>query len=327
MTRLPRFPPQLYRVRLSPVAARALLAVVLGFLVLFGCWYGVQSPARRAEVDRLLANAWSGEKGVSWGEVAWDVWNLHVVPDALGTVAAGEGPEGVVYGGWPRPASPNHPAGEIRVLANRAFVVGYSEALGGPVWGAYRVRDLPRIPRPPARPGRFEVDRRTQVRIAPEDYAASGFDRGHLAPNFAIATRHGAAAQRETFLMSNITPQRPAVNQGLWRDLEQRIAVNYPARYGEVWVFVGPVFGPEPARIRGRIAVPEAFFTIVLDEQDGRLRTLAFLIPQSAGARDDPAIFLTTISDVQRRTGLDFLPLLPDPEESAIEAYQAGRPW
>ena len=199
--------------------------------------------------------------------------------------------------------------------------------LRNPRWAAYHVRDLPRIPVPKPRPEKFEADRRTASRVGSESYSGSGYDRGHMAPNYAIATRHGEAAQRETFLMSNITPQRHALNAGLWRELETRIATSWPARYGEVWVIVGPVFGEKPRTLRGGVAVPEAFFMIIIDEQDGRLRTLAFLVPQETPEGADPARHLTTIDEIERRTGLDFLPELDAEAQRAIESQRAARVW
>jgi endonuclease G len=127
------------------------------------------------------------------------------------------------------------------------------------------------------RPDNFAVDPRTAARIEPEVYTRSGYDRGHLAPNHAIATRYGAQAQAETFLMSNIMPQKHELNGGLWRQLEQRIATSYAGRFGEVWVLAGPVFGANPERLRGRVAVPEACYMIIVDESDDRVRAAAFL--------------------------------------------------
>jgi endonuclease G len=127
--------------------------------------------------------------------------------------------------------------------------------------------------------------------------------------------------------MSNIAPQRHRLNAGLWQELEQRIATTYPARYGEVWVLTGPVLGPEPARLKGRVAVPAAFYQIIVDEQDGRLRTLAFIVPQEAAAHADLALYLTTIAEVEARTGLDFLAALEDAAEREVESRRAGRVW
>lgn len=329
----------------------------LAVAALLGGWYVVQPGSRQAEVQRLVANAFERDKGVTALDIAWDIWQLYYADSATGTIAAGD--KTIVYGGVPQlvaapapansssatttttttattaPGSARSPSTsassatttDARLLTNRAYAVGYSDARGNPLWAAYRVQDLAKIPSSPPRPEKFETDRRTVARIAPEDYSNSGYDRGHLAPNYAIATRYGTAAQEETFLMSNITPQRHALNAGLWRELEMKIATSYPARYGEVWVLTGPVFGANPQKLRDRVQVPEAFFLIVIDENEGKLRTLSFLVPQETSAAANPEQFLTSIEEIQRRTGLDFLRELDDPSERAVEAQRAGRVW
>ena len=302
-----------------------LLWLNLVVAVVIGGWYVAQPETRRAEVRRLVTNAFQQEKHVSALDVAWDIWQLYYADSANGRIAAGD--KSILYGGAPRLADAMARESAVRVLNNRAYVVGYSDALATPLWAAYRVGDVPSIPRPAPRPDKFEVDRRTAARVRPEDYAGSGYDRGHLAPNFAIATRYGVKAQRETFLMSNITPQLHALNAGLWRELEAKIATSYPARYGEVWVLTGPVFGPRPRQLSSGVRVPDAFFLIVIDEAEGRLRTLAMIVPQEATERADVAQFLTSIDEIQRRTGLDFLSELDDASERQIESTRATRVW
>lgn len=318
-----RRPIPLHRLPLPPSVLRWVLIANLCTAGLLGGWYVLQPAGRKAEVERLVENSFARDKNVSFLEIAWDVWQLYYADSARGRVAPGD--KANVYGGAPRPRAAD--GEELRILTNRGYVVGYSERLRNPRWAAYHVRDLPRIPVPKPRPEKFEVDRRTASRVGSESYSGSGYDRGHMAPNYAIATRHGEAAQRETFLMSNITPQRHALNAGLWRELETRVATSWPARYGEVWVIVGPVFGANPRTLRGGVAVPEAFFMIIIDEQDGRLRTLAFLVPQDAPEGADPARYLTTIDEIERRTGLDFLPELDEQSQRAVESQRAARVW
>ncbi len=306
-------------------AARWLLGLNLAVAALMGGWYLLQPENRQAEVRRLVGNAFEKEKRVTALDIAWDLWQLYYADSAVGRIAPGD--KSIVYGGAPRLTGDPAAVGSLRVLTNRGYVVGYSDTLANPLWAAYRVQDLPRLPTPAARPEKFEVDRRTVVRVASEVYSGSGYDRGHMAPNYAIATRYGAAAQRETFLMSNITPQLHALNAGLWKEIETKIATSYPARYGEVWAIVGPVFGANPKKLRGGVAVPAAFFAIVIDENEGKLRTLAFLVPHDAPAGADPARYLTTIAEIQRRTGLDFLSELDDVSERQVEEQRAGRVW
>jgi endonuclease G len=50
-------------------------------------------------------------------------------------------------------------------------------------------------------------------------------------------------------------------------------------------------------------------------------------VPQEAAAQADPARYLTTIAEVEARTGLDFLAALEDAAEREVESRRAGRVW
>jgi len=296
-----------------------LLNVVLWGVV--GGWYLFQPIPRQQEVARLVGNALGGRKQITAFDVAWDLWQLYYSKDYVAAVAPGDKTH--VYGGAPSMRIGGPP---VRVLANTGFVVGYSDDLGNPLWAAYRVQDGEPREAPP-RPEQFVVDMRTVARIDPDAYSRSGYDRGHLAPNFVIATHYGPQAQRETFQMSNIIPQKHALNAGPWKQLEQRIATRYPGRFGEVWVLAGPVFGAKPEKLRRRVAVPEACYMIIVDESEGRVRAAAFLFPQDTPAEAPLDNYLTTVDEIERRTGLDFLAALPDDAENALEAHKLDRVW
>ncbi|MCX6953642.1 MAG: DNA/RNA non-specific endonuclease, partial [Verrucomicrobia bacterium] len=166
------------------------LVLNLAVAGVIGGWFVAQPDSRQREVRRLVENTFEHHKHVSALEVAWDIWQLYYADSATGKIAAGD--KTLVYGGAPRPG-PQANAPSFRVLTNQGYAVGYSDALGNPVWAAYHVRDLATVPASPPRPEKFEVDRRTTARITPEDYARSGYDRGHMAPNYAIATHYGSA--------------------------------------------------------------------------------------------------------------------------------------
>jgi endonuclease G len=303
-----------------PRSLRRTKAFVILNLVLWGGiggWYLLQPPARQQEVTQLAGNLFDSRKQITAFDFAWDLWQLYYSPDYVRTVLPADKTH--VYGGAPAPG-----ANPVRVLVNTGYVAGYSDALGNPLWAAYRMADI-ELKEAPPRPEDFRTDVRTAARIDPAVYNRSGYDRGHLAPNYAIATRYGVPAQEETFLMSNITPQKHGLNAGLWKALEQKIATSYPGRFGEVWVIAGPVFGARPPRLQQRVAVPEAFYMIIVDESDGRVRATAFLFPQEPGEGLDR--HLVTIDELEQRTGLDFLAALPDDAEQALESKKAARAW
>lgn len=232
-----------------------------------------------------------------------------------------EGDRTHVLGGLPESLRP------LRVLENSGFIVGYDDARGNPAWVAYRAF-TPASMDAPERPERFVPDTRTRARIHPDLYTNTGFDRGHLAPNYAIAVMHGEAAQAETFGMSNIVPQSPALNRQVWRDLEQRIIRRYARRFSEVWIITGPVY-PETGgqHIGGAVAVPEACFKIIIDEHEQGLRALAFLIPQGVSGKEDPTGFLTSIRTIEEGSGLNFLAAFEEAAQEILEVHTNKRVW
>jgi endonuclease G len=288
-----------------------------------GGWFLFQPKARQEEVSRMVGNVFDTKKSITAFDVAWDVWQLYYSDDYVRTTHTATPVNSPIYGGLPQTATFN--AVPVRVLTNTGYTVGYSDTLGNPLWAAYRLHDMQPLDAPP-RPEKFSTDTRTVAQIDSNNYTGSGYDRGHLAPNFAIATHFGARAQEETFLMSNITPQKHGLNAGLWKSLEQKIATNYPGRFGEVWVIAGPIFGRDPDRLKRRVAIPEAFYMIVVDESDGRVRAEAFIFPQEPVSSTLDA-YLTTIDEVERRTGLNFLSELPDDVENVLESHRVARVW
>lgn len=293
------------------------LGNLLGWLAIGG-WFIFQSAERQADVRRLVSNAFDSRKQVSAFDVAWDLWQIYASDDYVAGIARGD--RTYVYGGVPVSSR------VVRVLPNLGYLTGYAESLGNPLWVAYHMRDV-EVMAPAPRPETFFIDSRTTARVEAEDYARSGYDRGHLAPNYAIALRYGKPAQEETFLMSNIVPQRHALNAGLWKQLEQRVATSYPARFGEVWVVDGPVFGAQPEVLRHRVAIPEAFYMLIIDESEDRTRVEAFLFPQEAPEDAVLANYLTTVDEIEKRTGLDFFSELPDDAEAVLESRRAARVW
>jgi DNA/RNA endonuclease G (NUC1) len=228
------------------------------------------------------------------------------------------------YGGFPSQGF--QLTGRVTQLESRGFVVGYSESKSNPLWVAYRVFDVPDLAHG-KRPSRFRTDQRTRSLVRHDDYTHSGYDRGHMAPNFAIATRYGDAAQEETFLMSNIIPQTPHVNRHLWKDLEMSVAKRYGRCFGEVWVVTGPVFEPPFEKLKSGVSIPSAYYKIIADEHDGYLRVMAFLVEKDCPPYTRIKTRLVSVDRIEELTGLDFFPKLSDAAQTELESKPAGRLW
>ncbi len=234
---------------------------------------------------------------------------------------ATKGTGNVVYGGNPITASNTR----LVLLKNIAYHAGYSEERRNPIWVAYRL-DTDQPGEKFKRPKGFKPDLRTSSRIEPKDFVKSGYDRGHMAPNAAIADRYGLDAQHETFLMSNIVPQNPVLNRQIWQRLE-RLEDDYSNNLENVWVITGPVFDGHIQTINNEIEVPDAFFKIIFDEEKDNLRALAFLIQQDVTGKEPLDSFLTSIDEIEKLTGLDFIAPLGDESEAPLEAGTPGRLW
>lgn len=230
-----------------------------------------------------------------------------------------------IYAGLPLSPKP------LTVLTNIGYVAGFSEAQRQPLWVAFR---LLKYGEPGehknvgARPSGFPADKRLRHPGHANALRNSGWDHGHMAPNYAIAACYGDEAQRETFLMSNVCPQKPALNRGAWRYLEELESNLYANAFEEVWVITGPVLDHNAAPAKNSdISVPRGFYRIQIDEDRGKLRTLSFYFEQSVGNTKDFKPFLRSIRDIEQMTGINFDEALPDVLETQLEQRVPSELW
>ena len=229
----------------------------------------------------------------------------------------------LLYQGAPQAVSGSDWHTWFRILRNHGFMVGYSDLRGNPLWVMYALTPVPADAPHLKRPSRFETDWRSLNRIGHDDYARSGYDRGHNAPNYAMSSLNGNAGQEDSFLMTNISPQRPQLNQKFWQRLEEVEISFFAKNFGKVWVITGPIFGPNSRRLSSswRVEVPTAFYKIYVTEPTAThpMLALAFVVPQNVKGNEPLTQFVTRIKDVQAQTGLDFLADLDDKTETYLE--------
>lgn len=211
------------------------------------------------------------------------------------------------------------------------YVVGYDEKRKNPAWVAYYLAPVEKKPQGISRrPSKFNTDMTTEAKVSHQDYTHSGYDRGHMAPNYGISTRYGRQAQLETFLMSNIVPQKGNLNRGVWRELEMKVADikgGIANRVEGVYVITGPIYDDKIEKIKDNIEIPDSFYKIIVDLENKIPRTLAFIMPQDANRKDEPEKFLTSIDEIEKQTGLDFFADMQDSYESKFEAKIAKQIW
>jgi len=236
-----------------------------------------------------------------------------------------EAPSGsITFAGVPRRVGKPAPD-DIRILHRGEFLIGWSDKLRHPVWCAYHVRKQAPYDNG-KRPG-FTKDGAVPRAPSPADYTKTGYDRGHMVPNFAIVTRYGETAQRKTFMMSNVAPQTPALNRGVWRDLEHRIAELWTARYGEIWVVVGCMSNSRETLSGTDIDVPREYYQIIIAQEGMDVRALAVRLSQNVRWNEWAARNIVSIAELEEATGLDFNPDLPSFIQSPLESEVPTRLW
>lgn len=302
-----------------------LLAVLAA--IAYGFWYAKQDEAtqRRSQEQIIVGLDWLIELKQTNRDMDTVLhWVIQQMPASLGnviTVGDVAGADRYTFAGVPLGTSP------VKLLQNEGYMVGYDETLRNPLWVAYHLNSGA-AGASSERPETFDVDRRTRARVDHYDYSNSGYDRGHMAPNYAIDSVFGQRAQQETFLMSNIVPQRPELNQGPWKELEQIVANRYLKDYQELWVITGPIYREPVQRLPSGVAIPVAFYKVIVDavEPTG-IRALALILEQDVADSSQMNRHLVSIDEVEVATGLDFLSLLDDAAETALEADLPKRLW
>ncbi|GAB2791513.1 DNA/RNA non-specific endonuclease [Halomonas shantousis] len=212
-----------------------------------------------------------------------------------------------------------------RVLRNDGYLVGWSDIRISPLWASYYLHAVEN-PHSAPRPDGFKRDWRSLWPVTSDDYTRSGYDRGHLAPNYAISAVYGRQAQLQTFMMTNITPQRPDLNRRLWQRLEEAVMDDFVPRFGGLWVVTGPVFGDDFFHRVGFVQVPEAFYKILV-VPGKTTHVLAFLVPQNVRGNEPLDRFLVSVDEIEARTGLNFFPRLPEAAERILESGIHREGW
>jgi len=215
-----------------------------------------------------------------------------------------------------QPDLPACPATGHELVRHSDFTLCHHSGRKIPAWSAYTLtpRQLTTPSHP--RPSRFRQDDSLRTPGAQDsDYTRTGFHRGHLVP---ALDRDNSP---ETFLLSNAAPQTPSLNLGRMRQLENLIR-NLAASSDSVTVITGTLFeSPEPETIGlNQVAVPTHFFKAILIHRGTEKTMLAAILPNSTRIAEPLSHFLTTVDEVERRSGIDLFAFLEDSEEEPLEA-------
>lgn len=160
--------------------------------------------------------------------------------------------------------------------------------------------------------------------VTTQDYKGSGWDRGHLCP--AGDNKWSRQAMIESFYMTNICPQHHNLNRGDWNELEQKCR-KWVKKDSCLYIVAGPIFYNRKPKTIGehRVAVPDAFFKVILSLHK-KPKAIGFIYKNNEGNNPLDS-YVNTVDEVERITGIDFFPALPDDVEQAVEANYNMKDW
>lgn len=178
---------------------------------------------------------------------------------------------------------------------------------------------------------RPDVEVPRESRSLPKDYEGTGFDKGHLAP--AGDMREDGQSMSQSFFMSNMAPQYPNHNRGIWRGLEVLLR-NYVVKQDRnLFVITGTAFVHEPICLPsasskdrntisckpgdGHVRIPDAYYKVIID-MDKR-DAIAFFIPNQPSGFKKLIEYRVSICDLEKAVQtVNLFPLATPAEKSAL---------
>jgi len=216
------------------------------------------------------------------------------------------------------------PASSGEVVQHTWFALSYAEDHEQAEWVAYELTRERLDKNWAERPNTFRPDQKVRTESAtPRDYNSSGYDKGHLCPAADMA--FDAAAIDETFFMSNMSPQVPAFNMGIWRELEE-LTRDWARRFNHLYVVTGPILTqPGQGQIGfSKVTVPAAYYKVLLAPE--QQRAIAFMLPNAVSTKP-VTDFACSIDQVEERTGIDFFPRLLKGLDEELEGSLDQDAW
>ena len=220
--------------------------------------------------------------------------------------------------------------GSTELIIRRGYILEHSSVDKIPLWVCESV-SVDQLRGHLARSNLFKADPDLQgPKAYPKDYVGSGYDRGHQAP--AGNQMVDPEMKEQTFYMSNMAPQRPSLNRGIWKLLEDKTRA-WVSEYGHAYEWTGPIrCNPNMPRQpdagascqratigEHEVAVPVYFYKIIFVREQLSWKAIAFVLPNTDFERPyHLESYITSIGWIESQTGLEFMPRMRAKERRTL---------
>ena len=216
--------------------------------------------------------------------------------------------------------------GKADTIVNRhGYALGYSEYHEQAAWVIYVMTKEEALTKEAQRTNKFRSDPEIPTGSATTaDYRRSGYDRGHLAPAADMA--FSGQTMADSFFMSNMSPQKPAFNRGIWKDLEALVR-HFAITERKIVVVTGPILPKEKTITIGtnQVTVPTHYYKVIFDLTPPQ-KMIGFILPNE-GSDEPLAAFAVTVDAVEKATGLNFFSRVPKEEQERLERTISVKAW
>lgn len=211
------------------------------------------------------------------------------------------------------------------LVKHRYYALSYNEKYEQPDFVVYLLtKDMLNPDSTFERSNDFRPDPLIETRSAGlDDYRSSGFDRGHLCP--AGDMSFSMDAMSESFYMSNMSPQVPSFNRGIWKKLETWVRSAATTKDSLI-VYTGPVLnvGIDTSIGLNRVGVPKNYFKAIYSFRD--TQGIAFLL-ENKKSQKPIKDYILSIDSLERVINIDLFSELPDSIENLIEKTSILDKW
>jgi endonuclease G len=211
-----------------------------------------------------------------------------------------------------------------KIINHTGFSLLYNETHEQASWVAYQLTKEETV-KIVERTDKFIKDPKVNSGSATDkDYEGSGFDRGHLAP--ASDMGWSSTTMAESFYYSNMSPQTPSFNRGVWKKLEELVRT-WAVENEAVYIVTGPVLSSGLQSIGpNKVSIPNYYYKVILDYSEPNIKGIGFILP-NVGSKENLQNYAVSIDSVERFTGINFFPLLSDDQEELIEKTLCLKCW
>lgn len=243
---------------------------------------------------------------VIWSIVGYEVAHANPIDQQC--------PQHVVYG-----APQIYQEGNNQYICRTGYAVNYNYATKVPYFVVETIR-ADQLTKSAERGNDFREDPSipAQYRQTLADYRGAGYDRGHMAP--AADFSYSAQAMSESFFMSNMMPQNPGNNRGIWKYTEE-LTRYYAQKYGQVYVVTGTFFDATSPVMGNGVRVPTYVWKVVIEPKTAR--SIAFLYPNQKLDPKDIEKYVVSVAQLEQYTGIVFMPQL-SAQAAALKQVKAN---